>query len=43
MVTPDSPISVIVPVHNRADLAARCLAALGRWTTPLEIVVVDDG
>jgi GT2 family glycosyltransferase len=37
------PISVIVPVHNRADLAAQCLAALERWTTPLEIVVVDDG
>ena len=43
MAASDSPISVIVPVHNRADLAARCLAALGRWTTPLEIVVVDDG
>jgi len=40
---PDTAISVIVPVHNRADLAAQCLAALGRWTTPLEILVVDDG
>lgn len=43
MAASDNPISVIVPVHDRADLAARCLAALGRWTTPLEIVVVDDG
>lgn len=39
----DSPISVIVPVHNRADLAAQCLTALGRWTTRLEILVIDDG
>lgn len=38
-----APISVIVPVHNRADLTAQCLAALERWTTPLEILVVDDG
>ncbi len=38
-----TPISIIIPVHNRADLAAQCLAALGRWTTPLEIIVVDDG
>jgi GT2 family glycosyltransferase len=37
------PISIVVPVHNRADLAAQCLAALARWTTPLEIIVVDDG
>ena len=40
---PLSPLSVIIPVHNRADLAAQCLAALARWTTPLEIIVVDDG
>jgi N-acetylglucosaminyl-diphospho-decaprenol L-rhamnosyltransferase len=39
----DAPISVIVPVHNRADLLAQCLAALARWTTPVEILVVDDG
>jgi len=38
-----TPISVIVPLHNRADLAAQCLAALARWTTALEIIVVDDG
>lgn len=43
MLTSDTPISVIVPVHNRGDLAAQCLNALARWTTPLEIVVVDDG
>ena len=43
MASPDRPLSVIVPVHNRADLTAACLAALGRWITPLEIVVVDDG
>lgn len=40
---PPSRLSVVIPVHNRADLAAQCLAALGRWTTPLEILVVDDG
>ncbi len=38
-----TPISVIVPLHNRADLAEQCLAALARWTTPLEVIVVDDG
>jgi N-acetylglucosaminyl-diphospho-decaprenol L-rhamnosyltransferase len=37
------PLSVIVPVHNRGDLARQCLAGLARWTTPLEIIVVDDG
>ncbi|MEO7974725.1 MAG: glycosyltransferase [Thermoanaerobaculia bacterium] len=37
------PLSIVIPVHNRADLAAQCLAALARWTTPLEIIVVDDG
>lgn len=40
---PSSRLSVVIPVHNRADLATQCLAALGRWTTPLEILVVDDG
>jgi hypothetical protein len=34
---------VVIPVHNRADLAAQCLAALARWTTPLEVIVIDDG
>ena len=38
-----TPISVIVPLHNRADLASRCHGALARWTTALEIIVVDDG
>ncbi len=38
-----TPISVVIPLHNRADLASQCLASLARWTTPLEIVVVDDG
>ncbi|MEO8276737.1 MAG: glycosyltransferase family 2 protein [Thermoanaerobaculia bacterium] len=38
-----SPLSVIVPIHNRADLAERAFAALARWTIPVEVVVVDDG
>ena len=38
-----TPISVVIPLHNRADLASPCLASLARWTTPLEILVVDDG
>ena len=38
-----TPISVVIPLHNRADLASQCLASLARWTTPLEILVVDDG
>lgn len=36
-------LSIVVPVHNRGDLARACLAALARWTTPLEVIVVDDG
>jgi GT2 family glycosyltransferase len=36
-------VSVVVPVHERPDLAARCFAALDSWSVPLEVVVVDDG
>jgi glycosyltransferase involved in cell wall biosynthesis len=38
-------ISVVVPTCDRPAALARCLAALAgqRTTTPLEIVVVDDG
>jgi GT2 family glycosyltransferase len=38
-----SPLSIVVPVHDRADLAARALGALELWETPIELVVVDDG
>lgn len=38
-------ISVVVPTCDRPEALARCLAALARQrtTTPLEIVVVNDG
>ena len=36
-------LSVVVPVHERPDLAARCLGSLAAWSGPVEIVVVDDG
>jgi GT2 family glycosyltransferase len=36
-------LSIVVPVHERADLAARCFAALDAWTGDREVVVVDDG
>jgi GT2 family glycosyltransferase len=38
-----APLSVVVPVHDRPDLLARCLAALEGWGSSLDIVVVDDG
>jgi len=39
-------VSVVVPTYRRADLLARCLAALLRQTLPpqaYEIIVCDDG
>lgn len=39
-------VSIVVPVYNRADLLARCLATLCQQSYPqacYEIVVVDDG
>lgn len=40
----DPTISVIVPVHNRADTIALLLASLRNQTeTSLEIIAVDDG
>ena len=38
-----SLLSVVVPVHDRADLLRRCLESLDGWTVPREIIVVDDG
>lgn len=46
-VSSQSPfVSVVIPVYNRADFIARCLAALFAQTYPLEryeILLVDDG
>lgn len=36
-------VSILIAVHNRADLLRRNLWTLTRQTTPCEIVVVDDG
>jgi glycosyltransferase involved in cell wall biosynthesis len=38
-------ISVVIPTHNRLDVLAEVLAALGRQqgAPPFEVVVVDDG
>lgn len=35
-------ISVVVPTRDRPEALRRCLAALERQTTPVEIVVVED-
>ncbi len=44
--TPDSgslPVSVIIPVHDRADLLARAIDSVrGQTVAPAEILVVDD-
>ncbi|MCB1103246.1 MAG: glycosyltransferase [Opitutaceae bacterium] len=40
----ESPVTIVIPTHNRADLLAKCLDSLAR-TTPIEsvkVVVVDD-
>jgi GT2 family glycosyltransferase len=37
------PLSIVVPVHDRVDLAARAFAALELWEIPIDLVVVDDG
>jgi hypothetical protein len=37
------PVSVVIPVHDRADLLAQAIEGVHRQTvTPAEIVVVDD-
>jgi glycosyltransferase involved in cell wall biosynthesis len=37
------PVSVVVPVRDRADDLRRCLERIGRQTArPLEVIVVDD-
>ena len=36
-------ISVIIPVHNRADMIKRCVASVQKQSyTDTEIIVVDD-
>jgi glycosyltransferase involved in cell wall biosynthesis len=40
----DAPVSVIIPVYNRAELLAEALACIGRQTwRPQEVIVADDG
>jgi GT2 family glycosyltransferase len=36
-------VSVIVPLFNRWDLTAQCIAALNRCGDPVELVLVDNG
>ena len=37
-------LSVIIPVHDRAELLERCLASVEAQSwRPLQVVVVDDG
>lgn len=36
-------VSVIVPLFNRWDLTAQCVAALNRCGDPIELVLVDNG
>lgn len=43
MISPQSPLAVVVPTRNRASQLRRCLAALAAQDVELEIVVVDDG
>ena len=42
--TSPTTISVIIPVHNGADLIARALGSIANQTHPItEVIVVDDG
>jgi GT2 family glycosyltransferase len=36
-------VSVVVALHNRAELTLRCLRALAASSIPLQLVVVDNG
>jgi GT2 family glycosyltransferase/glycosyltransferase involved in cell wall biosynthesis len=35
-------VSVVIPVHGRADLTLRCLRSLAAATVPLQVVIVDN-
>jgi len=40
----DAPVSVVIPIYNRADLLAETLDCIGNQTfRPRETIVVDDG
>jgi GT2 family glycosyltransferase len=42
--TLNTPLSVVIPSHRRADLLRLCLASVGRFAPPsTEVIVVDDG
>lgn len=36
-------VSVVIPLFNRWDMTAKCLAALNRCADPIELVLVDNG
>jgi len=40
-----TPVSIVIPVHDRLDLTRQCLASLFKHTPPeaAEIIVVDNG
>jgi glycosyltransferase involved in cell wall biosynthesis len=42
-VTPDAPVTVMIPVRNRADLLPDAVASALAQDRPLEVVIVDDG
>jgi chondroitin synthase len=45
-ITPNIPISIILPVYNRIDMLRRTMAMLAHQTYPLnlmEIIIADDG
>ena len=39
---PQPQVSVLIAVHNRADLTLRCLRSLAETTVPLQVVIVDN-
>lgn len=43
MAAKPTELTVIVPTWNRLDLLQRCLSSLRRQTTPIDLLVVDDG
>ena len=41
--TPLPLVSVLIAVHNRAELTLRCLRSLAATSVPIEVVIVDNG
>jgi len=37
-----TPVSIVVPIFNSAELVQRCLEAVRRWTPRAQLILIDD-